>query len=144
MRSYQVAAGVLLVVAVGVTACQLKSLADRSAPTGSGTLTSGSAAAALAKLAVRPDGSMSTYNRVKNFGPAWRGNTGAPGGRDHRDTRDNVLSRDLTGVRRNGRCTLISGTLANPYTGKTIRFKRGRATSSAVRIDHLIPLGNVG
>ena len=32
--------------------------------------------------------------------------------------------------------------LADPYTGKTITFTRGRTTSSAVQIDHVVALEN--
>ena len=35
-----------------------------------------------------------------------------------------------------------SGTLNDPYTGKTIHFRRGRDTSSAVQIDHVVALEN--
>lgn len=144
MKSYRVAAvGAVLVVACGVTGCQPKSIAGGSGPApGKGKTASGSAAAALGKLTVRPDGSMSTYNRVKDFGPAWTDSTGAPGGHNHCDTRDDVLERDLTAAHLDGTCTVETGTLKDPYTGKVIHFKRGRATSTAIQIDHLVPLGN--
>ena len=35
-------------------------------------------------------------------------------------------------------------TLADPYTGKTILFVRGRNTSAAVQIDHVVALANAG
>jgi hypothetical protein len=35
-----------------------------------------------------------------------------------------------------------SGTLADPYTGTTINFLRGAATSSAVQIDHVVALSD--
>ncbi|MDQ2738004.1 MAG: HNH endonuclease family protein, partial [Actinomycetota bacterium] len=38
---------------------------------------------------------------------------------------------------------VLTGTLADPYTGKTIHFVRGQSTSSAVQIDHVVALGNV-
>lgn len=51
------------------------------------------------------------------------------------DVREDVLARDLTDVRYQsaGGCKVQSGTLNDPYTGKTIHFRRGRDTSSAVR-----------
>ena len=59
------------------------------------------------------------------------------------DVRDDVLARDLTDVRyRRGSCIVESGTLDDPYTGATIHFQRGRTTSSAVQIDHVVALEN--
>lgn len=37
---------------------------------------------------------------------------------------------------------MITGKLADPYTGKTIDFKRGKKTSSAVQIDHVVALSD--
>lgn len=56
------------------------------------------------------------------------------------DTRNKVLARDLTDVVKNGTCEVTSGTLVDPYTGATINFVRGRTTSSAVQIDHVVSL----
>jgi hypothetical protein len=39
-------------------------------------------------------------------------------------------------------CKIQSGTLVDPYTGKTIQFQRGQDTSSAVQIDHVVALSN--
>lgn len=52
--------------------------------------------------------------------------------------RNDVLARDLTNVRKlpDG-CTVMSGTLADPYTATTIQFTRG---ASKVDIDHIVPL----
>ena len=60
------------------------------------------------------------------------------------DVRDVVLARDLTDVIFSAakRCQVSSGTLADPYTGKTILFVRGRNTSAAVQIDHVVALAN--
>jgi hypothetical protein len=58
------------------------------------------------------------------------------------DTRNRVLRRDLTNVKLDSdKCTVLSGTLSDPYTGKTINFQRG-PKSGAVQIDHLVPLAN--
>jgi hypothetical protein len=75
------------------------------------------------------------YDRGR-FGSAWA-DTDSNGC----DTRDDILKRDLTGVKfRDGRCTVVSGTLASdPYTGKEIAFARGR---SQVDIDHLVALSD--
>jgi hypothetical protein len=52
--------------------------------------------------------------------------------------------RDLTRVtwRDSPSCTVASGTLKDPYTGKTIYFVRGVKTSLAVQIDHVVALSN--
>ena len=39
-------------------------------------------------------------------------------------------------------CVVLSGTLADPYTGKTINFVRGQDTSTAVQIDHVVALSD--
>lgn len=57
------------------------------------------------------------------------------------DTRNDILARDLTRIALDSDdCTVLSGTLDDPYTGETIDFERGRSTSSAVQIDHMVPL----
>jgi hypothetical protein len=39
-------------------------------------------------------------------------------------------------------CVVATGTLADKYAGKTISFVRGQDTSSAVQIDHIVPLSD--
>jgi hypothetical protein len=58
--------------------------------------------------------------------------------------REYILARDLTQVtfRPDDGCTVVSGTLDDPYTGKTIHFTRGPSTSEAVQIDHVVALGD--
>lgn len=60
------------------------------------------------------------------------------------DTREDILARDLTDIRLKpgDSCKIQSGTLADPYTGRTIDFTRGQRTSSAVQIDHVVALEN--
>lgn len=60
-------------------------------------------------------------------------------------TRDDILARDLTDVtyKSGSTCIVDSGILDDPYSGKTITFKRGKGSSQAVQIDHVIPLGFV-
>lgn len=62
-------------------------------------------------------------------------------GREIEITRDDILKRDLTGVRfTGGRCKVASGTLADdPYTGTTVPFVRGR---SKVDVDHVVALSD--
>ncbi|WP_462413930.1 hypothetical protein [Rhodococcus qingshengii] len=56
-------------------------------------------------------------------------------------TRNDILARDLTDIvykQGTKQCVVLSGTLADPYTGKTIKFVRGQDTSTAVQIDHVL------
>ena len=80
----------------------------------------------------------SSYDREGKFGPAWGYDLNDNGC----DTRNDILARDLrdTKIGKDG-CTVLSGTMVNdPYTGKTYDWQRGRNTSMAVQIDHIIPL----
>ena len=60
------------------------------------------------------------------------------------DIRDDILARDLHDVRFTvaGGCVVRSGTLEDPYTGRTIAFVRGAKSSTAVQIDHVVALEN--
>lgn len=84
----------------------------------------------IATAKARPGG----YDRERYFG-GWASN-----GCGSATTRDTVLARDLKGAVENPRCQVTSGTLTDPYTGRTIQFRRGRNTSSAVQIDHVVAL----
>lgn len=77
------------------------------------------------------------YNRSEDFGNAW-----TDVDQNGCDTRNDVLNRDLTNIayRDGDGCTVATGTLNDPYTGQTINFVRGQETSTAVQIDHIIPL----
>jgi hypothetical protein len=98
-----------------------------------------SAADALQDLHTLPvsDAFVAGYDRAA-FGQAWADT-------DHNgcDTRNDVLRRDLTAVvTRPGThgCVVLSGMLHDPYTGRSIVFHRGEASSLAVQIDHRYPL----
>lgn len=59
--------------------------------------------------------------------------------------REDVLRRDLTAVvlRATSPCAVVHrGTLRDPYTGVTVAFVRGEATSGLVQIDHVVSLSN--
>ncbi|WP_246063865.1 HNH endonuclease family protein [Nonomuraea longispora] len=74
------------------------------------------------------------------FGPAW-----SDVDRNGCDTRNDILKRDLEGETfKPGThdCVVLTGTLKDPFSGKTIEFKRGQDTSSEVQIDHLVPLSD--
>jgi hypothetical protein len=91
----------------------------------------------LASLAIKPELPLTNYARVADFGPAWADVDGQPC-----DTRDQILKRDLVNITLSGSCKVTSGTLHDPYTGKTINFVRGVSTSAAVQIDHVVALAN--
>ncbi|MCD9195026.1 HNH endonuclease family protein [Streptomyces albireticuli] len=101
----------------------------------------GTARAALAELPVKAAASKEGYDRAKSFGPAWSDKTDAPGSGNKCDTRNDILRRDLKDPVFDGgkKCVIASGTLADPYTGRTISFQRGNR-SSPVDIDHAVAL----
>jgi hypothetical protein len=98
-----------------------------------------SALAALADVPVKGRAPRTGYQRDQ-FGPAW-----ADTDRNGCDTRDDVLARDLTGetfkAGTHG-CVVLTGTLADPYSGRTLTFRRGPTTSEAVQIDHVVALSD--
>lgn len=61
------------------------------------------------------------------------------------DQRQDVLTRDLTETTHDG-CTVLTGTLEDPYTGTEVAFQHdrvaepGNAGSQGVQIDHIISL----
>lgn len=112
------------------------------------TVSSGPAAnealATLNTLAVKGRAPKTGYDRAL-FGQAWTDDVNVDGGRNGCDTRNDILRRDLTTIvvkpGSNG-CAVQSGTLADPYTGRSISFVRGQNTSSAVQIDHVVALSD--
>ncbi len=99
----------------------------------------GTALAALALVAVKGRAPRTGYDRAR-FGPAW-----ADTDRNGCDTRNDVLRRDLRGfVLKAGThgCLVLTGTLHDPYTGRSIAFVRGQGTSSAVQVDHVVALSD--
>ncbi len=75
------------------------------------------------------------------FGPAWTDDYDGTGGHDGCGTRDNVLALTLTEVTfREGKrnCVVVSGVLADPYSGKVLDFTK--ADASKIQIDHVYPL----
>ncbi|WP_255771556.1 GmrSD restriction endonuclease domain-containing protein [Pseudarthrobacter sulfonivorans] len=92
----------------------------------------------LATLPVKGRAPKTGYDRAL-FGQAW-----LDVDRNGCDTRNDILKRDLTGITYTNSvpCKVQSGTLADPYTGTTISFLRGSATSNAVQIDHVVALSD--
>jgi hypothetical protein len=98
-----------------------------------------SALAAVGALEVKGRAPTTGYTRAQ-FGSGWVDT-------DHNgcDTRNDVLVRDLTGETfKPGThdCVVLTGTLADPYSGTTIAFRRGQGTSEAVQIDHVVALSD--
>jgi Domain of unknown function (DUF1994). len=99
----------------------------------------GDAATALAGLPVKGRAPRTGYSRDE-FGQRW-----ADVDRDGCDQRNQVLARDLTDetfrpARRP--CVVLTGVLNDPYTGRSMPFARGEATSDDVQIDHVVALSN--
>lgn len=99
------------------------------------------AATLLKTLPVRDSRSADapSYDRSA-FGQAW-----ADEDRNGCDTRNDVLARDLarpTFKPGTKDCVVLTGTLAEPYTGATVEFRRGQDTSALVQIDHVVALGD--
>lgn len=88
----------------------------------------------LALLPIKGRAPKTNYQR-EQFGDGWLsiGNC---------DMRNIILNRDLTNVIVNDACKVTNGTLLDPYTGETIYFSRGEATSPLVQIDHVVALSN--
>ncbi|WP_394276178.1 HNH endonuclease family protein [Luteococcus sp.] len=89
----------------------------------------------LPTLPVKGRAPKTGYSRDE-FGPRW-----ADVDRNGCDTRNDVLHRDLTGITtRPGAkdCVVLTGTLDDPYTGKTITFTKDQAWK--VQIDHVYAL----
>lgn len=88
---------------------------------------------ALEKLEVKGRAPKTGYSREEFYG-SW-------GKIDGCDTRNVILKRDMWNVTLDG-CTVLSGTLNDPYTGEAIEFVRGAGTSSAVQIDHVVAISD--
>src|SRR5829696_4024725 len=97
------------------------------------------ALAALAAVETKGRAPRTGYDRAA-FGPAWADT-------DHNgcDTRNDILARDLGGETfKPGThdCVVLTGTLADPYSARTIPFQRGQGTSHDVQIDHVVALSD--
>ncbi|MGA8548004.1 MAG: HNH endonuclease family protein [Mycobacterium sp.] len=102
------------------------------------------AAAKLETLPIKGRAPKTGYSRDA-FGQAWTDDVRVEGGHNGCDTRNDILHRDLTDITvklGSHGCTVLSGTLNDPYTGKAIPFTRGAKTSTAVQIDHVVALGD--
>ncbi|PRH76919.1 HNH endonuclease [Streptomyces solincola] len=94
----------------------------------------------IGKVATKGRGPRTGYDRDE-FGYAWMDTAdGVPLARNGCDTRNDLLKRDGQKVafRKGSDCVVVSMTLADPYTGKEIAWKK--ADAAEVQIDHVIPL----
>lgn len=105
------------------------------------------ASAELAKLdtlAIKGRAPKTGYERAV-FGPSWSDDVTVADGHNGCDTRNDILRRDLIDIELKpgtGDCVVLTGVLNDPYTGTVIAFQRGRGTSRAVQIDHIVPLSD--
>lgn len=103
-------------------------------PVSPGAEIRGDAANALTQLEVKGRAPKTGYDRSL-FGDGWSSERGC-------DTRNVILQRDLADTAINEQCQVVAGNLNDPYTGKTINFERGAASSSDVQIDHVVALSD--
>lgn len=96
----------------------------------------GSARAALSALEVKGRAPKTGYSRSQ-FGRGWQELAEC-------DMRNYILGRDMTQVQTISAvdCTVLKGSLQDPYTGKVIAFVRGPATSDDVQVDHVVALSD--
>ena len=102
--------------------------------TASHAATPKTAVAGLGLLAVKGKAPKTGYERSA-FSDGWGQLNGC-------DLRNIILTRDLKSKTYRDDCKVDTGILLDPYTGKTIRFKYGVGTSSAVQIDHVVALSD--
>lgn len=144
--------GLLLIALVATAGC---SVPGASAGTSEPTTTSNSTAASrltplthagrvkavatIKRLPTKGRGPMTGYSRAQ-FGAPWSDDaTGVLWAGNQCRTRDDVLRRDMDGVKLRGKCTVIAGHYTDPYTGQVVKFSKSKAYESP--IDHLLPLG---
>ena len=90
---------------------------------------------ALSELEVKNRAPKTGYERDE-FGSGWASIDGC-------DSRNLVLQDSLSEARiGDDSCTVLSGTLDDPYTGIMINFVRGRTTSGDVQVDHVVALND--
>lgn len=122
----QLALGALLVLTLGVSPLGSAEYSSAAAPK--------TAVTGLALLIVKGKAPKTGYERSA-FSDGWGQLNGC-------DLRNIILTRDLKNKTYRDSCKVNSGVLVDPYTGKTIRFKYGVGTSSAVQIDHVVALSD--
>ncbi|MEO3976247.1 HNH endonuclease family protein [Streptomyces sp. CAU 1734] len=94
----------------------------------------------IERLTTKGRGPRTGYDRGE-FGYAWMDTAdGVPLARNGCDTRNDLIRRDGRDIRlRSGSdCVVVAMTLHDPYTGKSIEWRKQQA--SEVQIDHVVPL----
>ena len=121
-----------------LSACALPVDVAADAGPGGGTAAP-TALTALTGLPVKGRAPRTGYER-EQFGQRWRDVD-----RNGCDQRNDVLARDLVDetFRPAARpCVVLTGQLADPYSGRTVPFVRGQDTSDDIQIDHVVALSN--
>lgn len=98
------------------------------------------ARALMAKVATKGRGPRTGYDRDE-YGYAWMDTAdGVPLARNGCDTRNDMLARDgqRLAFRAGSDCVVVEMTVHDPYTGRTIEWRKQRAAE--VQIDHVVPL----
>ena len=87
----------------------------------------------LERLEVKGRAPKTGYSR-ELLSDGWAKNDGC-------DVRNLILKRDLTEVKIDEKCRVLSGKLKDKYTGQEIEYQRGK-NSSAVQIDHIVAVSD--
>jgi hypothetical protein len=133
VRMRRLFAAILSIIGFGlVILAAAPPIIEDTAPIAAPSIETSPAIEALETLAVKGRAPKTGYSR-EEFGNGWAKVNGC-------DTRNIILYRDLIGPVLDEGCTVISGTLQDSYTGKTIQFIK--TDGSAIQIDHVIALSN--
>lgn len=130
-----------LIIAVSIYYCQNRSQSTdtSSAVTFVSTTTDDKdklASTGLAKLPVKPALSTDNYERSAFGGASWNSWKAC-------NTRQKILNRDIKDKKiATNDCTVESGYLDDPYTGKRIVIKDKSTMTKAIQIDHVVALAN--
>lgn len=126
---------VLVVLLVGVIELQSTSITQAEQNTSLPDAGSSQVAEALQTLPVKGRAPKTGYSRTM-FSSGWAILPGC-------DVRNFILARDMKNVTfLPNSCKVATAELEDPYTGKTIIFIRGKDTSDAVQIDHVVALSD--
>jgi hypothetical protein len=133
VRTRRLLAAILSIIGFGlVILAAAPPIIEDSAPIIAPVVETSPALEVLETLAVKGRAPKTGYSRAE-FGNGWAVVNGC-------DTRNIILYRDLVGPVLDEECSVISGTLQDSYTGKTIQFSK--SDGSAIQIDHVIALSN--
>lgn len=130
----------LLVAVIGILLVTGAAFVDTGKPDILGDTTqteqlAGPASEELEKLDTKGRAPKTGYSRDQ-FGSGWENWRTC-------DARNRILARDLDDIAyQEDTCTIASGILHDPYTGKDIQFVRGATSSQDVQIDHVVALSD--